>query len=120
MEYEIELIPIGKKMYMSLEDVNKSIDEAIKKTKIEKENLEAQLELYIGTLKREHEAIKMLNELEEENAKLLKQNEFLMKDSNTLQNLEMYLENMWNDTQDVWFIKIINKIKEFKGELNDN
>ena len=43
-----------------------------------------------------------------------------MKDSNTLQNLEMYLENMWSETQDIWFIKVINKIKEFKGELNDN
>ena len=115
MKEEIELIPIGKKMYMSLEDVNKSIDEAIKKTKIEKENLEAQLELYVGTLKREHEAIKRLSELEEENAKLLQQNEFLMKDSNTLQYLEMYLENMWSETRDIWFIKIINKIKEFKG-----
>jgi hypothetical protein len=96
----------------TIEEVRRNEDKLIK----EKENLEAQLELYIGTLKREHEAIKMLNELEEENAKLLKQNEFLMKDSNTLQNLEMYLENMWNDTQDVWVIKIINKIKEFKGE----
>lgn len=96
----------------TIEEVRRNEDRLIK----EKENLEAQLELYIGTLKREHEAIKMLSELEEENAKLLKQNEFLMKDSNTLQNLEMYLENMWNDTQDVWFIKIINKIKEFKEE----
>ena len=116
MKEEIKLIPIGEKLYMTLEDVNKSIDEAIKKIKIEKENLEAQLELYVGTLKREHEAIMKLSELEEENAKLLKQNEFLMKDSNVLQNFEMYLENMWNVTQEVWLLKIINIIKEFKEE----
>ena len=100
----------------TIEEVRRNEDRLIK----EKENLEAQLELYVGTLKREHEAIKRLSELEEENAKLLKQNEFLMKDSNVLQSLEMYLDNMWNETQDIWFIKVINKIKEFKGELNDN
>lgn len=100
----------------TIEEVRRNEDRLIK----ENENLKAQLELYVGTLKREHEAIKRLSELEEENAKLLKQNEFLMKDSNVLQSLEMYLDNMWNETQDIWFIKVINKIKEFKGELNDN
>lgn len=96
----------------TIEEVRRNEDRLIK----ENENLKAQIDLHCGTLKREHEAIKKLSELEEESAKLLKQNEFLMKDSNTLQNLEMYLENMWNDTQDVGFIKILNKIKEFKEE----
>lgn len=100
----------------TIEEVRKNEARLIK----ENENLKAQIDLHCGTLKREHEAIKKLSELEEESAKLLKQNEFLMKDSNALQNLEMYLENMWSETQDIWFIKIINKIKEFKGELNDN
>lgn len=50
--------------------------------------------------------------------RLKKQNEFLMKRENTLQSLEQYLENMWSETQDVWFVKLINKIKEWE-ENND-
>ena len=99
----------------TIEEVRRNEDRLIK----ENENLKAQIDLHCGTLKGEHEAIKKLSELEEENAKLLKQNKFLMKDSNVLQNLEMYLKNMWYDTRDVWFMKIINIIKEFKEEKED-
>lgn len=31
-------------------------------------------------------------------------------------NFEDWLENLWNKTQDVWYVKIINKIREIRGE----
>ena len=104
----------------TIEEVRRNEDRLIK----ENENLKAQIDLHCGTLKREHEAIKKLSELEEESAKLLKQNEILMKDSNTLQNLEMYLKENLDYETDIFSVirikDILDKIKEFKGELNDN
>lgn len=31
-------------------------------------------------------------------------------------NFEYWLENLWNKTQDIWYVKIINKIREIRGE----
>lgn len=31
-------------------------------------------------------------------------------------NFEDWLENLWNKTQDVWYVKIINRIREIRGE----
>lgn len=31
-------------------------------------------------------------------------------------NFEDWLEDLWNKTQDVWYVKIINKIREIRGE----
>lgn len=37
-----------------------------------------------------------------------------------LNNFEDWLEDLWNETQDIWYVKIINKIKEIRGEdIND-
>lgn len=33
-------------------------------------------------------------------------------------NFEDWLENLCNKTQDVWYVKIINKIREIRGEDN--
>ncbi len=31
-------------------------------------------------------------------------------------NLEDWLEELWNKTQDIWYVKVINKIREIRGE----
>lgn len=39
--------------------------------------------------------------------------------TNNWNELEEFLESNWKDTQDIWYVKIINKMKEIKGK-NDN
>ena len=31
-------------------------------------------------------------------------------------NLEEWLEELWDKTQDIWYIKVINRIREIRGE----
>lgn len=82
------------------------------------------IENYIKTLEEENEKLKQAERntyetSQEMLAELTKQNEFLMKRENKLQVLEMkeeefikWLELNWKETQDIWFVKIINKHKE--------
>ena len=65
---------------------------------------------------------KYVKQLEKEVETLKKQNGFLMKRENKLQVLETkekefikWLELNWKETQDVWFVKIINKYKKIIG-----
>lgn len=34
--------------------------------------------------------------------------------TNNWNDLEKFLESNWKDTQDIWYVKIINKMKEIK------
>lgn len=82
------------------------------------------IENYIKTLEEENEKLKQAERntyetSQEMLSELTKQNEFLMKRENKLQVLEMkeeefikWLELNWKETQDIWFVKIINKHKE--------
>ena len=50
--------------------------------------------------------------------------EFKYKDeldqlTNNWNELEEFLESNWKDTQDIWYVKIINKMKEIKMKNND-
>lgn len=59
----------------------------------------------------------------EEIDELKKQNEFLMKDSNVLQSLEMYLKQNLDSDKDFWSIMrvndILDKINELKKEIHN-
>ena len=49
--------------------------------------------------------------------------EFKYKDeleqlTNNWNELEEFLESNWIDTQDIWYVKIINKMKEIKNTNN--
>ena len=48
----------------------------------------------------------MVENLEKENKKLKKQQKEFMT----------FLEDNWKETQDIWYIKILNKFKEIIGE----
>ena len=92
----------------TIEELRRNEDRLIK----ENENLKAQIDLHCGALKREHEAIKRLSELEEESAKLLKQNEF-----NTTEVLEYFneLKNQLNALElefDYESLKLYQQSKE--------
>ena len=70
---------------------------------------------------------KYVKQLEKELETLIKQNGFLMKRENKLLVLEMkekefvkWLELNWKETQDVWFVKIINKYKKIIGVDRDD
>lgn len=81
-------------------------------------------ENYIKKLEEENEKLKQAERNTYETSQemlfeLTKQNEFLMKRENKLQVLKMknkefieWLELNWKETQDIWFVKIINKHKE--------
>ena len=82
------------------------------------------IENYIKALEEENEKLKQAERntyetSQEMLSELTKQNEFLRKRENKLQVLEMknkefikWLELNWKETQDIWFVKIINKHKE--------
>lgn len=38
--------------------------------------------------------------------------------TNNWNELEEWLESNWKDTQDIWYVKIINKMKEIKESSN--
>lgn len=38
--------------------------------------------------------------------------------TNNWNELEEWLESNWKDTQDIWYVKIINKMKEIKDGNN--
>lgn len=44
----------------------------------------------------------------------------LQKIENQQKGFIKFLEDNWKDTQDIWYIKILNKYKEIIGEKNDN
>lgn len=85
------------------------------------------IENYIKALEEENEKLKQAvrntyETSQEMLAELTKQNEFLMKRENKLQVLEMkekefikWLELNWKETQDIWFVKIINKYEKLIG-----
>lgn len=44
----------------------------------------------------------------------------LIKEKDNWNNLKKQLENYWKESQDIWFVKIINKMKELEqGGKND-
>lgn len=70
-----------------------------------------------------HYPMEKLDEMKGYIETLQKQNKFLMERENKLQVLEMkekefikWLELNWKETQDIWFVKIINKHKEIIGD----
>lgn len=67
-----------------------AIAKAYEKLEQENEKLKAELELYKGTLKREHEVIHKVNELEEENEELKKQ----LEEANKM--CELYVKSLYN------------------------
>lgn len=85
------------------------------------------IENYIKALEEENEKLKQAERntyetSQEMLSELTKQNEFLMKRENELQVLEMkeeefikWLEDQWKETQDIWFVKIINKYEKLIG-----
>lgn len=85
------------------------------------------IENYIKALEEENEKLKQAERntyetSQEMLSELTKQNEFLMKRENKLQVLEIkekefikWLELNWKETQDIWFVKIINKYEKLIG-----
>ena len=54
------------------------------------------------------ETAKKLETLEKENKRL----------NNIIEELEKWLEDNWQQTNDIWYVKIINKLKELKENNN--
>ena len=52
-------------------------------------------------------------ELQEENSRLERN---LDKRVDAWQELEDFLEEKWQESQDIWYVKIINKMREIKNE----
>lgn len=109
--------------------------EYVKELQQENKQLKAELQLYQGALKRENEAIHRVNDLEEENQELKKQLEENKDKINWYENFEInktidklrikhnnqqkefinFLEDNYKETQDIWYIKILQKYKEIIG-----
>lgn len=51
---------------------------------------------------------------EKESERHKKYNQKIKASNSILTELEEWLENNWKSTQDIWYVKIINKIKELK------
>lgn len=54
----------------------------------------------------------MVEALREDYKEIHRQNQQL---KHILDELEKWLEENWQQNQDIWFVKIINKIKELRG-----
>ena len=100
-----------------LKDIVIDIDE-IKRLMDENKNLKSQLNVYqlsYGT-KRNMMRLDKKKLVDMLVASWSRENK-LVHDWN---NFEDWLEYLWNDTQDIWYVKIINKVKEIRGEaIND-
>jgi hypothetical protein len=59
---------------------------------------------------------KAFENLESENKKIKQE---LNKKTTILNMFKMWLETNWRETQDVWYVKIINKLKEIEKSDND-
>ncbi len=63
--------------------------------------------------------LKSYDELQFEIMRLITDNHLKQQQIDQLTNnwneLEEFLESNWIDTQDIWYVKIINKMKEIKG-----
>lgn len=76
-------------------------------------------ENYLLLYKSKAQIVNILIDAEEEIKRLKKQNEFLMKQDNILQNLMQWLyeqEKYTNDDESI-ILDVINKIKDLKEEL---
>lgn len=73
----------------------------------------------INTLpKKEYEIIRRgVLQLNDDKKALFKEIDRL---NNIINRLEDFLEKNYKNTQDIWYIKIINKLKELKGEIIDD
>ena len=61
---------------------------------------------------RESELKDFIIELQEENSRLERK---LDKRIDAWQELKEYLEEKWEESQDIWYVKIINKMREIEN-----
>ena len=67
-------------------------------------------------LNEENKQLKELcNKYEEEHKTTF---ETWLKERKVLNELEEWLEDNWKSTQDIWYVKIINKMQELKEKYN--
>lgn len=64
---------------------------------------------------RESELKDFIIELQEENSRLERN---LDKRIDAWQELKDFLEEKWQESQDIWYVKIINKMREIKNGSN--
>lgn len=62
---------------------------------------------------RESELKDFIIELQEENSRLERN---LDKRVDAWQELKEFLEEKWEESQDIWYVKIINKMREIEDE----
>lgn len=120
-ELNMELLEENMKLKKRIDNIKSHYETEIESNKYindEYKRLKKQLDIYENPEDMTLMFMWCDEKAKDEIKRLKKQNEFLMKRENTLQSLEQYLENMWSETQDVWFVKLINKIKEWE-ENND-
>ena len=59
------------------------------------------------------------NELKEKNIKITKLQQELQRKDNNWNELKEFLEKNYKETQDIWYVKIINKMKELENDGSD-
>ena len=85
----------------------------------------------IANLRQENQQLKLINKeyerLNKENGRGFKITSVkqynideLVKCEKNWNKLKEFLENNWKETQDIWFVKIINKMQELERGVNDD
>ena len=85
---------------------------------------------YIKRLQQENQQLKLINKkyerLDNRNTRGFKiisvkpyKIDELIKCEDNWNKLKEFLENNWKETQDIWFVKIINKMKELERSVID-
>ena len=80
----------------------------------------ADLKLFVEVARKEIERLNnIINELKKENSRLRKKIKELKEENKQFKDnwdkLKEWLESNWEESQDIWFVKIINKMQELEG-----